>query len=169
MSRKATTKAELLESIHSSRQQLDSKFAKLTPEEMVWPGSMGNWSVKDILAHLVDWEQRFIGWYQTGVRGEVPETPAPGMHWGELPNLNQLGYERHQGETLDEVLIQYESSYKEILELIDVMSEEEIFRPMYYLWTGGKPLLNWINANTASHYNWAKRNIRTTVIRKASQ
>jgi hypothetical protein len=145
---------------------LEKKFGRLTPEQMVWPGSMENWSVKDILAHLADWEQRFIGWYQAGKRGETPVTPAPGLHWGQLPILNQQWYEKHMDETLDEVMEQYEASYRQILDLVEDMSEEEIFTPGYYGWTGVKPLLNWINANTASHYNWARRNIRTTVIRR---
>jgi hypothetical protein len=166
MSRRAKTKAELLGSIRSSRQTLEKKFRRLTPEQMVWPGSMDDWSVKDILIHLVDWEQRFIGWYQAGVRGETPETPAPGLHWGQLPILNQQGFEQHKDETLEEVMQQYETSYQQILALVENMSEEEIFTPGYYGWTGVKPLLNCINANTASHYNWARRNIRTTVIRK---
>jgi hypothetical protein len=64
MSRKAKTKQELLESIRTTHAQLEKKFSQLTPKQMIWPGSMDNWSVKDILAHLVDWEQRFIGWYK---------------------------------------------------------------------------------------------------------
>jgi len=166
MSRRAKTKAELLESIRSSRQQLEVKFVGLTPAQMVWPGSMEAWSVKDILIHLVDWEQRFIGWYQAGVRGETPVTPSPGLHWGQLPILNQQGYEHHKDDPLEEVLSQYEASFQQIWALVEGMSEEEIFNPGYYGWTGVKPLLNWINANTASHYNWARRNIRTTVIRR---
>ena len=76
MSRRAKTKKELLESIQSTRASLEKKFSKLTPGQMVWPGSMGEWSVKDILAHLVDWEQRFIEWYQAGKKREIPKTPA---------------------------------------------------------------------------------------------
>jgi hypothetical protein len=166
MSRRAKTKKELLDSIRTTREQLEKKFSKLTPNQMVFPGSMGDWSVKDILAHLVDWEQRFIGWYKAGLRGEVPATPEPGMTWRELPKLNQKGYERHKSESLDDVLNNYENAYKEILEIIKVMSEQEIFVPKYYKWTGDSSLLPWIVANTSSHYNWARRNIRTTVIRK---
>ena len=166
MSRRAETKEELLGSIRKTREQLERKFSGLTPEQMVFPGSMGDWSVKDILAHLVDWEQRFIGWYQAGLRGEVPATPEPGMTWRELPILNQKGYERHKGDSLDDVLSQYENSYKEILAIIEGMSNQEIFEPGYYQWTGDSSLLPWIAANTSSHYNWARRNIRTTVIRK---
>ncbi len=166
MSRRAKTKEELIESIRATRELLERKFSKLTPEQMVWPGSMDNWSVKDILAHLVDWEQRFIGWYKAGLRGEVPETPAPGMTWRELPKLNQEGYEQHNDESLEHVLEQYEKSYLEILEIVEGMEEEEIFEARYYEWTGNSSLLSWIAANTSSHYTWARRNIRTTQIRK---
>ena len=166
MSRRAVTKGELLASIRATRASLNKKFAKLTPKQMIWPGSMDDWSVKDILAHLVDWEQRFIGWYQAGLRGEVPETPAPGYTWRELPRLNQVGYEQHKDDPLEHVLAQYERSYQEILALVEGMTEGEIFEPHYYPWTGDSSLLPWIAANTSSHYNWARRNIRTTVIRK---
>ena len=127
---------------------------------------MDDWSVKDILAHLTDWEQRFISWYRAGLRGEIPETPAPGMTWRDLPKLNQAVYERHKDETLEEVLDQFEKSYQEILTLIESMTEQEIFEPGGYAWTGRSSLLSWIAANTSSHYNWARRNIRTTVLRK---
>lgn len=166
MSRRAKTKPELVESIRQSHQQLENKFSTLTTTQMVWPGSMGNWSVKDILAHLADWEQRFIGWYIAGTRGEIPKTPAPGLTWRELPSLNQQGYEMHKDDSLDSVLNRYRQSYQEIFSLVEGMSDAEIFETGYYPWTGNSPLLIWIAANTSSHYAWARRNIRTTVIRK---
>jgi hypothetical protein len=166
MSRKAKTKEELLESIRTTRELLDKKFSRLTPEQMVWPGSMDDWSVKDILAHLVDWEQRFIEWYRAGQKGEIPDTPAPGYTWRELPRLNQKGFEKHKNETLQNVLERYKKSYLEIFELVEGMEEQEIFEVEYYEWTGDSSLLPWIAANTSSHYNWARRNIRTTVITK---
>ena len=166
MSRRATSKQELLDSIQHSNQVLTKKYSGLSPKQMVWPGSMGEWSVKDILAHLVDWEQRFIQWYQAGRKGETPETPALGYTWRELPRLNQLGYEMHKDDSLEDVMEQSQTSYQEIYHLVEGMAEEEIFEVGYYAWTGTSPLLHWIAANTSSHYAWARRNIRTTVIRK---
>lgn len=78
-----------------------------------------------------------------------------------------MGYDKHRNESLEEVLINFENSYQEIWGLIEGMTEEEIFQEKYYKWTGKSSLLSWIAANTSSHYNWARRNIRTTVIRKA--
>ena len=166
MGRRAKTKTELLDSIRTSREQLNQKFSSLTPNQMTWPGSMGDWSVKDILAHLVDWEQRFIKWYQVGLLGEEPVTPEPGITWRQLPKLNQIGYQRHRNDSLADVLSNYENSYREILELIEGMSEEEIFTELTYSWTGSQSLLSWIAANTSSHYNWARRNIHSTIIKR---
>ncbi|KPK88298.1 MAG: hypothetical protein AMJ88_19240 [Anaerolineae bacterium SM23_ 63] len=126
---KYTTKETLLHAIREARAGLEKKFSTLSPEQMIWPGSMDHWSVKDILAHLVDWEQRLISWYQAGLRGEVPEIPAPGMSWRDLPALNQQGYERHRDETLDEVMENFIGSYQETLRLIEGMNEEEIYTP----------------------------------------
>ena len=167
MSRKAKTKLELLESISTTRNLLEKKFSKLSPAQMIWAGSMEDWSVKDILAHLVDWEQRFISWYQAGLEGKIPETPSPGMTWRDLPKLNQQGFEQHKDKSLAEVHQMFKSSYQEIYALIEGMTEEEIFTKKFYGWTGESSLLSWIVANTSSHYNWARRNIRTTVIRNA--
>jgi hypothetical protein len=166
MGRRPITKEELLDAIREARETLEKKFSKLTPEQMVWPGSMGEWSVKDILAHLVDWEERLVKWYQAGKRGEVPKTPASDMTWRDLPKLNQIGFEKHKNETLEEVLGQYEESYKKTFALIEGMTEEEIFAPGYNQWTGSSTLFGYIKANTYSHYNWATRNIRTTLIKK---
>jgi len=161
-----TTKRDVLEAIQFERNLLESKFRRLTPKEMVWPGSMGEWSVKDILAHLVDWEQRFIGWYEAGRRGEVPQTPAPGMTWRDLPRLNQQGFERHRDRPLPEILAEFQSSHRQIVRLVEEMPEEEILTPGYYAWTRKASLAGWIAANTCEHYRWARRMIRSNKIRQ---
>ncbi|MGE5123701.1 MAG: DinB family protein, partial [Acidobacteriaceae bacterium] len=75
------SKAELLKSTCLEREKLESKIAGLSPDELVFPGTMGEWSVKDILQHLVDWEQRWLSWYEAGKRGESVLTPEPGYNW----------------------------------------------------------------------------------------
>jgi hypothetical protein len=161
------TKAALLDAIHTERSLLERKFAGLTPEQMVWPGSMDDWSVKDILAHLVDWEQRFIGWYEAGRRGEPVHVPAPGMKWSDLAELNRQVYERHRDRPLEDVLADFRDSYAQILALVEGMSEQEILEAGHYAWTGGQNLVGFIAANTCRHYRWARNQIRTTRIRKA--
>jgi hypothetical protein len=167
MEQTALTKVELLAWIRKSHGLLENKYARLSPAQMECPASMGDWSVKDILAHLADWEQRFTSWYQAGVRGEVPVTPEPGFTWKDLARLNQIGYEKHKDQTLEVVLAWYEKSYLDTYALIEGMSEQEICEPGVYAWTGKTPLLPWIASNTSKHYEWAVKNIKIETIRKA--
>lgn len=155
-----TTKAGLLEDIRVQRSRLMKNLDILDAEQMTQTGVVGEWSVKDMLAHLIDWEQRFIGWYRAGVRGETPETPAPGLNWRQLDILNQQIYEKHKDRLLADVLAEFDASYEEILDLVNGMSEQELFTPGQYAWVGDGILADWVAANTSNHYNWAKTCIR---------
>lgn len=157
---KRRDKNGLLQSIETERHRLESNLASLTDGEMTVPGVIGNWSIKDILAHLVDWEQRFLGWYQAGLRGEVPETPAPGLTWSDLDILNQLIYQDHKDRPLDEVKTEFQTSYQQILRTVWEIPEEDIFSIERFAWTGESNLAAYILANTANHYRWAKTHIR---------
>lgn len=157
---KYLNKDEVLDRVRVERRRLEHNLAALTEEEMVEPGVIGEWSVKDILAHLVDWEQRFLGWYEAGLRGEVPETPAPGLSWGELDLLNQLIYEKHRDRDLVDVMDEFSRSYEQVLGMVQGMSEDDMFEAGRYAWLGNENLLGYILANTANHYRWAKTQIR---------
>ncbi len=155
------TKQELSDIIESEREKLDRALTGLTDAEMEMPGVCGDWSVKDILAHLVDWEQRCLGWYQDGLRGEVPKTPDENFNWRELPALNQAINEKYQNWPLEEVWQAYQHTYQETISKLEQITAEELFSPKVYEWTGNNLLRDYINSATASHYRWASKLIRT--------
>lgn len=154
------TKADLLLAIEQERTALEASLEKLTTEEMVEPGVIGEWSVKDVLAHLVEWEQMALGWYRAGLRGEIPELPAPGYKWNQTPQLNQAIYEKHRQRPLGEVLEQFHRSLKEILGVIHGLSDEELFSVSRSRWTGQNTLGAYFVSATSSHYLWARKEIR---------
>ncbi len=159
-------KAELLESIFTERAKLDRKIAGLTPAELVYPGSMGEWSVKDILQHLVDWEQRWIRWYEAGRRGEAVVTPEAGYNWRQMGQLNEKYRLRHKDRPLDGVMLDFHASYQQILCVIEKIPEEEMLALHVYPWTGKLPLMAWIAGNTCEHYRWALQMIHPLSVRR---
>jgi hypothetical protein len=160
------SKAELLESILIERARLEQKISGLTTAEFAYPGSMGNWSVKDILQHLVDWEQRWIGWYQAGKRGESVVTPEPGYNWRQMGQLNEKYQQKHKTRLLVDVIADFHSSYQQILKIIEGIPEEEMLTLHIYAWTGKLPLIAWIAGNTCEHYRWAAQMIHPLAIRR---
>ena len=99
-----TTKTAILSESRKEYAALEQLLATLSPEEMTQPGLVGEWSAKDVLAHLTEWTQMVLGWHAAGLRGETPALPAPGYKWNQLPALNQHIYEKHRDEALADVL-----------------------------------------------------------------
>lgn len=160
------TKEDLLKSIRAEHKRLEDNIAGLSEAQLSSPGVAGIWSIKDILAHLTDWEQRFLRWYRKGRSGQIPQLPEPGMTWRDMHRLNNLRYEYFMDWRLEEVLTAYRESYESIYLTIEQMTPEEIFTRGYYAWTENANLARFIIANTSNHYLWAKTLIRKW--RKAS-
>jgi hypothetical protein len=160
------SKAGLLASNRDERVKLEMKISGLTQAELVYPGTMGEWSVKDILQHLVDWEQRWISWYKAGLRGESVVTPEPGYNWRQMGVLNERYRQMYKNRPLDEVLTAFSLSYQQILDVIESIPEEEMLTLGVYPWTGKLPLIKWIAGNTCEHYQWASQMIHPLSIKR---
>jgi hypothetical protein len=146
------TKAELLECTRSEHRRLEAALAGISEPDMLRPGVVGEWSIKDILAHISDWEQRFLSWYQAGRRGEVPERPEPGLTWDDLDLLNQRIYDRHRHRSLPDVQAGFDASYRELITAVEAMGEDELFTVSHFAWTRDNPLLLYLRANADEHY-----------------
>ena len=155
-----TSKDDLLTAIEKERGALETLLETLPDEQMTDPGVVGDWSVKDVLAHLVEWEQMVLGWHRAGLRGETPEIPAPGFKWNQTPQLNQHIYEKHRNRPLDKVLEQFGTSHQEILGVIQALSNEELFTAGQFAWTKKNTLGTYMVSATSSHYLWARKEIR---------
>lgn len=162
------TKAQFLQEIHQEQTALEEYLATLTPEEMIQPGAIGKWSVKDVLAHLVEWEQMLLGWHKAGLRGKTPSLPAEGFKWSQLPALNQHIYEQRRDQPPKDVLKQFRSSYRQILKVLHGLSEKDLFTPGRYAWTKKNSLATYFIPGTSSHYRWARTEMRKGKARKAS-
>ena len=162
------TKSLILSESKKEREALDDFLATLTPEQMTEPGMLGEWSVKDVLAHLYEWEQMMLGWLATGQRGETPRVPAKGYKWSQLPALNAEIREKHSGRSLDEILKLYYDSYKQVMDTIESLSEETLFTPGLHPWMNKNTLGAYFVSCTSSHYRWARKEMRKGVRAKTA-
>jgi len=155
-----TTKQQLLEAIDIERTALEGLLAELSPEQMTQPGVVGDWSVKDVLAHLIEWEHMVFRWHSMGLQGKIPITPAEGFNWSQLPELNQQIYERYCSISLAEIKREFKSSFKKMLKTIQGLSDEDLFTRGRYAWTKNNTLGTYFVSCTSSHYHWARTEIK---------
>jgi hypothetical protein len=131
----------------------------LTDEQLVEPGVTGDWSVKDILAHLSAWERLFLDWYSAGVQGTASAESPVGMGKKAIDSLNQQIYDQNQSLSLDDVLAEFRASHEQIMIIIGAIPESDMFAHSHFAWTGRLTLADYITGNTCNHYAWANSQI----------
>lgn len=157
---KPTTKHQLIETAQAERAALEQLLAELTPEQMTQPNLVGDWSAKDVLAHLIEWEQMVIHWYEMGAKGETPSVPSADYNWGKLPQLNHSIYLKHRDKPLPQIMDSFKASYTEIMNTVEAIPESELFTRKIYKWANNNPLAAYFISATSSHYRWARTELR---------
>jgi hypothetical protein len=160
---RATTKQQLIEDAQTERAALEKLLATLTPEQMTQSAVADDWSAKDVLGHLIEWEKMVIKWYETGAKGKVPAVPSEEYNWGQLPQLNHVIYLKHRNRSLADIQKEFKSSYKKIVKVIESIPEKELFTRGQYAWTRNNLLAAYFNSATAAHYRWARGEIKKKV------
>ena len=122
-------KATLLNNVRSERARLDALLAAFTDEQMARPGAGGDWSVKDVIAHIA-WHEREI---VRMLRERSLEDGVVSELWG-LPTheRNQAIYDSNRDRSLQEVLAESRQVQAELGELLAGLSESDLTDPGRY-------------------------------------
>ncbi|MBA4370877.1 MAG: hypothetical protein C0418_04785, partial [Coriobacteriaceae bacterium] len=131
---RAQSKTDLLASATRERAAFERLVAPLTPAQLARGGILGEWSVRDVIAHLVEWEQMVLRWLAAGERGETPAVPAPGFKWSQLPALNAQIRAAWAPLPGDEVLARAAASYAETIATIERLADDDLFTPGRWPW-----------------------------------
>ncbi len=142
---------KLLDCIRAEHDFLMRTIVPLTDEQLVRPGVMDDWSVKDILAHITMWEQTYLGWMAASARGEPPDRPAT-FTAADVDALNHREYLAARDRPLPEVLGAFLRSYEQVLAHAAGLSEDVLFTPGYYDWLDDLTVYQLLASNTFEHY-----------------
>jgi hypothetical protein len=154
------TKSQLLSESQKEHEALEQFLFTLSTDQLTKPEVLGEWSAKDVLAHLYEWEQMVLGWLAASQREERPHVPAEGYKWSQLPALNEKIREKHSSRSLDETLALFRDSYNQTMQTIESQSEEVLFTPGLYPWMNKNTLGAYFVSATSSHYRWARKEIK---------
>ena len=142
-------KDEVLDTLEDSREQFLNAIEGLSDEAMQEPGVVGDWSVKDILSHLVAWEAELIKLLWQVEQGETPTT----VHFSDqsVDALNASWYELTHNRPLERVLADFEAVRKQTVKRVDALDDEELQDPQKYAWLQGHALDTWIANDSFGH------------------
>jgi hypothetical protein len=136
------TKAELIAAIRADRDFWRSLVSEVGPERMEEPGPMGDWTFKDLAAHLAGWRNHRIGQFEAAARGEpLPPPPWPAELDDDDP-INAWIHDAAANRPIGEVLADYDSTFERLADALESLPDEMLSDPRAFAWTGGEPILD---------------------------
>jgi uncharacterized damage-inducible protein DinB len=122
------SKLQLLDDLEAARTELLSASEGLNEEEMVHPGVVGEWSVKDTLAHIAAWDEETRAVIHAFVTQENPvfDYKISGKRGFAKWNAQQV--EKRRDLSVAQILAELEEARRELVELVQVLTEEQLNR-----------------------------------------
>jgi hypothetical protein len=129
-------KSELLNWLRERYQQWEVFLDQIGPECMDQVGVNGDWSMKDIVAHLTGWNRNLVARLQAAQRGE-PEPPPPWpANLQTEDEINAWIYETNRHRSVREVLSETHQVFQQLLAAIEALRDDvriERIEPAYHL------------------------------------
>lgn len=130
-------KSELLDWLQEEYQKWEALLDQIGPARMDQPGVNGDWSMKDILAHLTGWNRWLVARLGAAGRRE-PEPPPPWpAHLQTDDEINAWIYESNRGRSVREILDETHQVHQQLLVIIEDLPNEVRIEPEWHLvWLG---------------------------------
>jgi hypothetical protein len=118
-------KDQLLKRLQQAWTALMESYAGLSEAQLLEPGVMGEWSVKDILAHVITWEEEALSYLPLILSGGRPPRYR---QFGGIDAFNAQRAEQKRDLALSEVLRQLEGTHQRLLDYLRGVPEEHFTR-----------------------------------------
>ena len=169
-----TTTQELLQRVTEAYDAFSSAVAALSEETLTTPGTLGDWSVRDVIAHVGADERWMAGQIEALLAGEPPtaqscygsDEPLPeGTTLITQDGRNAWQKERLRGLSLDEVRAMASDAHARLIAAIESFSDAQLAEELTIADLGtvgwvrrpnagesGWPLWEWLRGVTYHHY-----------------
>ncbi len=121
---------------------MKESYAGLSEHELMMAGVMGDWSVKDIIAHVTWWEEEALKYLPIVLKGGKP--PRYSVLYGGIDAFNALMTEQKKNLLLSEVLRQRDDTHRRLIDFVQSVPEDQCNRET--------PFRHRLRLDTYGHY-----------------
>ncbi len=156
------SKQTLLDKMQTRRAEWDGLIAQVGEDRLEQPGVVGEWSAKDLAAHILFWEKEMSIALDEMAQGQTPRFAT----MNDTDALNEQNWQRSHGRPAQEVLAESQAVFRRLVEQVRATPEEELLDPDRYAWLEGKPLWRAVASETYGHYRMHVDQLRAWVENK---
>ncbi len=119
--------AELRQRLEARRAELLGLIGELPREVLTTPRALGDWSVKDLVAHLIAHEQRVLEELNAARNGKRDVS-----QFGSNDDFNARAVYARQRQSFDQVRAEWDASFNQVLAAVDALNEADFdpFSPL---------------------------------------
>lgn len=135
-----TSKTRLLDDLRDEEARWEALLHEIGEEHMTQPGVAGEWSIKDIVAHLTGWRRRTVGRFQAALRHEPPPPPPWPSQLQTDDEINAWIYAANRDRPLADVLRDSHDVFEQLVETLGFFSDADLLDPTRFSWLGDEDL-----------------------------
>jgi uncharacterized damage-inducible protein DinB len=126
-------KSRLLNWLRAERRQFEALLDDIGEARMEQPGVAGEWSVKDIVAHLTTWNRDILLRIRAAQNNEPDPPPPWPAHLEGEDTINAWIYEAHRDRPVRDVLAESRRDFQEYLAIIESLPDDIPIHPTWRL------------------------------------
>lgn len=116
-------KQQLIDRLEQAWAAFQESYAGMSEAQLTKPGVAGDWSVKDILAHVSWWEAESLQHLPLILQGERP--PRYSQLYGGIDAFNAMMTGQWRQRSLAEVVAQLEDTHRRLMAYLESVPEEQ--------------------------------------------
>ena len=141
--------SEILEQLDSSRERLLMALAPLPDEVLRQPGVMDDWSIADILTHLIAWESELVTALMYIDQGKEPARMLAAS--ADVDGYNARQVKESKGRDLERIFDDLQGVRFQLEQWMDTFSDRDLNDADRFAWAQGVTLGHIIKENSFGH------------------
>ena len=135
-------RVRLIAHIRDVQQRWRRLVAEVDHDRMEQPGAMGDWTFKDVAAHLTGWRRRTVLRLEAAARGDPPPAnPWPAeLGTDEDDTINAWMHDQFVDRQLADVLAEADGVYDDMVAAIETLPPDILTDPNRFDWMEGVAL-----------------------------
>jgi hypothetical protein len=134
------TKGQVQEAVKREQDNWETLLAEVGEARMLESGAMGDWTFKDLVAHITGWRARSLQRLEAAAQGQPEPAPPWPPRLATDDEINDWIREQNRERLLGEVVGESRESYARLAEIIQMLPDEALTDPAYFPWLEGEAL-----------------------------
>ncbi len=161
-----TTRDELKQEIKKTYEKYIAEFENIPENMKDSRADEVDRTPAENLAYQVGWTTLILGWERDERNGMEVKTPSDQFKWNQLGELYQWFSDTYAGLSLEELRGKLDANIQAIYQMIDSMSDEELFLPHQRRWADDATksavweVYKFIHVNTVAPFGTFRTKIR---------